>query len=171
MDKVLIVGYGNRDREDDGVAWHILSKLAGQLALPEPSQQIEDLDHIQSWPHLLCTLQLDPELAEVIARYDQVCFVDAHTGAYPEDIRFEQITRQLQTSPFTHHMTPQTCLALAEMLYGCAPLGIALSVRGHQFGFSNELSVATTEFAEAATEHLVHWLHSGIHRLWSKPMD
>jgi len=91
MDEILIIGYGNVHREDDGVAWHILNKIALQLELPEPSQEIEDLDHYQGWPHLLCTLQLVPELAEVIAKYDQVCFVDAHTGAYPEDVRFEKI--------------------------------------------------------------------------------
>ena len=171
MYKILIIGYGNVDREDDGIAWHILNKIAWQLELPEPSQEIEDLDHSQGWPHLLCTLQLEPELAEVIAKYDQVCFVDAHTGAYPEDIRFEKIAGEFQTSPFTHHMTPQTCLALAETLYGYAPPGLAVSVRGHQFGFSNKLSIATAEFAEVAIEHLMHWLNREGHRPPSKPVD
>jgi hydrogenase maturation protease len=171
MDKILIIGYGNVDREDDGVAWHILDMIARQLDLPEPSQGLEDLEQSQDWPHLLCILQLVPELAEVIATYDQVCFVDAHTGAYPEDIRFEKIETEFQTSPFTHHMTPQTCLALAQTLYGYAPPGIAVSVRGHQFGFSNELSIATAEFAKAAKEHLVRWLNPGTHGPPSKLVD
>jgi hydrogenase maturation protease len=171
MEKILIIGYGNVDREDDGVAWHILNKIAQQLELPEPSQETEDLDHSQGWPHLLCTLQLTPELAEVIAKYDQVCFVDAHTGAYPEDIRFEKIAGEFQPSPFTHHMTPQTCLALAETLYGCAPPGLAVSVRGHQFGFSNKLSIATAESAEAAVGQLMQWLNPDSHRPPPKPED
>ena len=171
MDEILIIGYGNVHREDDGVAWHILNKIALQLELPEPSQEIEDLDHYQGWPHLLCTLQLVPELAEVIAKYAQVCFVDAHTGAYPEDVRFEKIVGEFQTSPFTHHLTPQTCLALAKTLYGYAPTGLVISVRGHQFGFSNKLSIATAELAEAAIERLVHWLSPESHRPSQKPVD
>jgi len=34
--KTLIIAYGNRDREDDGAAWHILDKLAQQLELETP---------------------------------------------------------------------------------------------------------------------------------------
>jgi hydrogenase maturation protease len=171
MDKILIIGYGNIDREDDGVALHILNNIARRLELSEPSQVIENFDHSQGWPHLLCILQLDPELAETITKYDQVCFVDAHTGAYPEDIRFAKITGAFQASPFTHHLTPQTCLALAETLYGYAPLGIIVSVRGHKFGFSNKLSAATAEFAEAAIEQILGWLNSESYEPPSKSMD
>ena len=27
MNKTLLLGYGNPDREDDGVAWHVLSRV------------------------------------------------------------------------------------------------------------------------------------------------
>jgi hydrogenase maturation protease len=154
----LIIGYGNPDREDDGVAWHILDKIAERLNLPEPARQIDDLDQNEGSPDLLCVLQLDPEMAEAIADYDRVCFVDAHTGAYGEDIRFEEIEGEYQTSPFTHHMTPQTCLALAEALYGHAPRGVVISVRGHQFGFSHALSIETALLAGEAVESIVSWL-------------
>jgi hydrogenase maturation protease len=160
MSKTLIIGYGNPDREDDGVAWHILAMVAERLGLPEPCQEIEDLDHPENAPDLLCLLQLEPELAEVIASYDRVCFVDAHTGAYPEDIRLEKIEGKFQSSPFTHHMTPETCLALAETLYGHAPPGIVVSVRGYQFGFSSRLSSATAKLAEGAVESIISWLSS-----------
>jgi hydrogenase maturation protease len=160
MNKTLIVGYGNPDREDDGVAWHILTIVAKRLGLPVPCQGIEDLDHGEDAPDLLCLLQLEPGLAEVITSYDRVCFVDAHTGAYPEDIRLEKIEGKFQSSPFTHHMTPETCLALAETLYGHAPPGIVISVRGYLFGFSSRLSAATAKLAEGATEHIILWLSS-----------
>ena len=32
MDKTLVIGYGNVDRQDDGAAWHILARLAKQLS-------------------------------------------------------------------------------------------------------------------------------------------
>jgi len=158
--KTLVVGYGNLDREDDGVAWHVLVRLAEGLGLPPPAQDSDGLPQVDDQPDLLCLLQLDPGLAEVIAGYDRVCFVDAHTGAYPQDIRFAHIEGQFQASPFTHHMTPETCLALAQTLHGCVPNGMVLSVKGHQFGFSNTLSPATAELAEQATQVLIGWLAS-----------
>jgi hydrogenase maturation protease len=158
LSKILIIGYGNPDREDDGVAWHILDRLAERLGRPEPAQAAESLEHSGGAPDLLCLLQLDPDLAETAADYDRVCFVDAHTGAYAEDIRIEEIAGQFQTSPFTHHMTPETVLALAATLRGRAPQAIVVSVRGYQFGFAHALSPATAQLADAATERIMAWL-------------
>ena len=160
-DEVLIIGYGNPDREDDGVAWHILSNLATRLAQPEPSQDLYMLHRLEGIPDLLCVLQLDPEMAEVIADYDRVCFVDAHTGAYEEDIRFTRIVGEFQSSPFTHHMTPETCLMLAQTLFGQSPQAIVISVRGYHFGFSHNLSTETTALAEQVTDWIFSWLKPG----------
>ncbi len=159
MDKTLIIGYGNPHREDDGVAWHILNRLAERLEVAQPSQDVEELNQRTGSPHLLCTLQLDPDLAEAVAGYDRVCFVDAHTGAYPEDIRFEQLQPKFQASPFTHHMSPETCLMLAQTLHNRAPQGVVISVKGHHFGFSSSLSPQTTLLAHAAIERLICWVN------------
>ena len=158
MSKALIIGYGNPDREDDGVAWHVLGRLAKRLGRPDPAQAAESLEGADGVPDLLCLLQLDPDLAETVADYDRVCFVDAHTGAYAEDVRFEEIAGKFQTSPFTHHMTPETVLALAATLRGHAPQGAVVSVRGYQFGFAHVLSPATAQLAKVATERIMVWL-------------
>ena len=158
MSKILVIGYGNPDREDDGVAWHILDRLAERIERPEPAQAAESLEHSDGAPDLLCQLQLDPDLAETAADYDRICFVDAHTGAYAEDVRVEEIAGEFQASPFTHHMTPGTVLALAKTLHGRTPQGIVVSVRGYRFGFAHDLSPATAQLAEAATERIMAWL-------------
>ena len=158
MAKVLIVGYGNRDREDDGVAWHILQEVAKHLGRPALDLETGGLDQLGESPDLLCVLQLTPELSELIADYDFVCFVDAHTGDYPEDIRFGSINAGFQASPFTHHMTPQTCLALAETVCGRSPQATLVSVRGHRFGFSHTLSTQTALLADEAIEQIGAWL-------------
>lgn len=158
MAKVLIVGYGNRDREDDGVAWHILQGVAKRLGRPAPDSETGGLDQLGQSPDLLFVLQLTPELSELIADYEFVCFVDAHTGDYPEDFRFGSINAGFQTSPFTHHMTPQTCLALAETVYGRSPQATLVSVRGHRFGFSHTLSIQTALLADEAIEQIDTWL-------------
>ncbi len=158
MSKILIVGYGNPDREDDGGAWHVLDRLAQCMGRPEPARAVESLLHSDGVPDLLCILQLDPDLAKIVAEYDRICFVDAHTGAYAEDVRFEEIASGFQASPFTHHMTPGTVLALAKALHGRAPQGAVVSVRGYQFGFARALSSATARLAEIATERILAWL-------------
>jgi len=158
MEKTLIIGYGNPDREDDGVAWHVLQGVAKQLGRTGPDLETGGLDQLGQSPDLLFVLQLTPELAELMADYDYVCFVDAHTGDYPEDLRFDSIVAGYQASPFTHHMTPETCLMLAERLYGHIPQAVMVSARGYRFGFSNELSIQTALLVEEAIERIACWL-------------
>jgi hydrogenase maturation protease len=157
---LLIIGYGNPDREDDGVAWHVLNQLAGRLGrshTEEIGDVIEDLDHN---PGLLFDLQLMPELSETVSKYERVCFVDAHTGSVPKDLQFIPIEGEFQTSPLTHHMTPQTVLELANTLYGHKTQGYLLSIRGYQFGFSYDMSPATSALANQAVDILWEWIHS-----------
>ena len=159
MVKVLLIGYGNPDREDDGVAWHILQGVARRLGRYALDIETGGQDQLGQSPDLLFVLQLTPELADIFSEYDYVCFIDAHTGVYPEDIRFTSVDAQLQTSPFTHHMTPQTCLALTKTLHSRQPQAIVVSVKGHRFGFSHTLSAQTALLAKEATEQIISWLN------------
>ncbi len=166
MSKSLIVGYGNPDRQDDGVAWHILQILGrrfGRIGQGSSADDITDLDlgELQARggaPDLLGALQLMPEIAETLAAYDRVCFVDAHTGAYPQDINVAPLEAHYQSSPFTHHLTPETCLELTRAAYGRAPAALAVSVRGYQFGFSHHLSPQTAALAEEAAGRIADWI-------------
>lgn len=160
MANILIIGYGNPDREDDGIAWHLLRRLAEHLGRPGPGPDNDGLDELGRSPDLVFVLQLLPEIAETLASYDYACFIDAHTGAYEEAIRFEPIEAAFQPSPFTHHLTPKTCLTLAQALYGHAPEGLVVSVRGYQFGFANTLSPETASLADQAFERIVAWLEN-----------
>jgi hydrogenase maturation protease len=158
MKKILIMGYGNPNREDDGVAWHILQKLAPHFGVPlSPALAADELDPDHQ-PHLVFELQLMPEMSEPIAAYDFVCFVDAHTGAYEQDVRVAPLEPIFQTSPFTHHLTPESCLVLAQTLYGHTPPGLMVSVRGHHFGYKTELSAQTAALADEAVKRIVRWV-------------
>ena len=166
MSKRLIIGYGNPDREDDGVAWHILKKLAARFGRGDPNAQVATiadvdlgpLEQRDDSPDLMAELQLMPEITETIVHYDKVCFVDAHTGAYAQEVNMELLQAEFQSSPFTHHLTPQTCLMLAHTAFGHAPEGTVLSVRGYQFGFSHALSPMTAALADQAVEKIITWL-------------
>jgi len=155
----LIIGYGNPDRQDDGVAWYILTRLAVELGRPIPSMD-EGFYPTGENPDLYFGLQLIPELAETMSAYQRVCFVDAHTGNVPEDMNVVEVTPEYQRSPFTHHMTADTCLSLVHTIYGRIPQAILVSVRGYEFGFSHELSPATLNLAELAVKQIKVWLAS-----------
>jgi Ni,Fe-hydrogenase maturation factor len=102
-------------------------------------------------------LQLTPELAEEIIAYDRVCFVDAHTGKIPENVQVVDIAPEYQTSPFTHHLTPEMLLSMSQELYRKAPEAILVSVRGYEYGFETELSPFTASLVNEAVERTVGW--------------
>jgi hydrogenase maturation protease len=158
MQRTFILGYGNFDRQDDGVAWHVLAEVARRLGCAIPLSPEEEFPANEGAPDFTFELQLTPELAETIAQYERVCFVDAHTGAVPHDVNVSAIAAEFQASPLTHHLTPQSLLTFAQTLYHARPEAILVSVRGYQFGFERELSPLTAELAQDAAEKIVEWV-------------
>lgn len=157
MKKFLFLGYGNPDREDDGVAWHILRGLTIRMGLPAPDSYDDDFPSAAQ-ADFAFQLQLTPETAEDIADYEYVCFIDAHTGNISEETRLIEIDSDFQKSPFTHHLTPQSLLSICETLYQRKPKCALLSARGYQFLFSRELSEQTAALAEKAVEAAWAWM-------------
>ena len=150
MKRVLVFGFGNADRQDDGVAWHILVGLAQKMNLITPSEPGDLFTSSKNQILLQFNLQLTPELAETIKDFDVIYFVDAHTGAINEDISFNTIIPQTQSSPFTHHLSPQMLLSITQTIYGTVPKAFLLSVRANEFSFSRELSQETLTLSKNA---------------------
>ena len=155
----MLIGYGNPDREDDGVAWHILRALTIKLGLDSPESYE---DEFPAFPLIdfAFHLQLTPEMAEDIRTYEHVCFIDAHTGSIPEPVRLIDVESEFQASPFTHHLTPQSLLSMCETIYGARPEAALLSVLGHRFLFSRQLSEETAELVSPAVELIWDWMNA-----------
>jgi hydrogenase maturation protease len=153
----LFIGYGNPDRQDDGVAWHVLTGIAKQIGL-ETSPSWEDPLPSNPEAEFAFNLQLTPEIAEDLTAYDRVCFVDAHTGRIPANVQMVQIFPEYQTSPFTHHLTPEMLLSMCSSMYNKAPAAILISVRGYEFGFETDLSTYTSSLVTEAVERAIGWL-------------
>lgn len=161
MADILIIGYGNPDRQDDGVAWHVLNGLTRELG----SQIEDDTGDAQlrsgTLADLLFELQLTPETAELLAKYAYACFVDAHTGAVKNDLNIAPVSADYQASPFTHHMTPQTCLSIAANLYHSNLKDAQLvSIRGYGFEFSRDLTPKTAALGDAAVQSILGWIRA-----------
>jgi hydrogenase maturation protease len=157
LNRSLILGYGNPDREDDGVAWHIQRALIAKLGLPTPASY-EDEFPLNTKMDFVFYLQLTPEMAEEIAPYDYICFLDAHTGNIPEPVRLIDVESDFQHSPFTHHLTPQSLISICETLYGKKPDAALISVRGYRFQFSRQLSEETQALVPQAVDLIWKWL-------------
>ncbi len=139
------------------MAWHILHALALKLDLPV-SSSYEDPFPTNPQLDFGFHLQLTPELAEEISTYRRVCFVDAHTGNVPALVQMIPLTSQFQHSPFTHHLTPQSLLAMCQAVYNLEPESVLLSVRGYRFEFERTLSDETARLVPQALDLLLEWL-------------
>lgn len=188
MDKTLVIGYGNVDRQDDGAAWHILARLAGKLAGVETASaapavnEASDLHHLAGFfdpdlgleldtplADLRFVLQLTPETAEMMAAYPRVCFVDAHTQAVAEPIQAAAVIADHRPSAMTHHMTPANCVGICQALYAGLPETMLVSVRGHEFGFSRHLSHATQALIADAVDVIINWIKTPVACLGETP--
>jgi hydrogenase maturation protease len=127
---ILVIGYGNTLRNDDGVGQHIAREVAAQ-----------------GWPGVrsIAVTQLTPELAADAAQAQLVIFVDAVEGAVAQGVQAMDISAQAATgavtqSAMTHHATPQGLLAMAQALYGACPRAMLVSVPGVNFELGEGLS-------------------------------
>lgn len=155
--RTLILGYGNQDRQDDGVAWHLLVELKKLFGFPQPENVDDNFDSMDELVFVF-QLQLTPEMAEEISGFDRVCFIDAHTGAVPEEIHVENLSAEFQHSPLTHHLTANSLLSIIQTLYGVPPRAVLFSVKGYEFGFAQQLSPDTKLLIPEAAALIYNWI-------------
>lgn len=132
MPKVLIVGYGNSLRSDDGVGVAVAEALAEQYR--------DDAD-----VRVMAAIQLTPELASDIADAQHVLFVDAAAEGRPGTIQKFPITAGDTGQLQTHHCTPGALLHLADQLYDRAADAMLLTISAESFEPGPKLSSPVEE--------------------------
>jgi len=138
--RVLVIGYGNPSRRDDGVGHHVVQGVR--------ERAIEGVS-------TLALHQLGPELVETLQDYDLVIFVDAHLDETAEGLKIVPVEAAYRPSAFTHLMSPSWLLALTRALYHREPKAFIVGVPGYDFDFGTELSDGTSRWAEAAVERIL----------------
>ena len=122
--KVLIVGFGNTTRGDDGAAWEVVCLL--------------ELMRFPGLETCVCQ-QLGLELMEEWRDYDQVLLVDTAMGE--DEVRIEKMDEaDPSSSPSTHHLKPEILLQLSRWLYGRCPGLYLCRVPGENFEFGESFS-------------------------------
>lgn len=159
--KIIILGYGNPDRGDDGAAFHLLKELIQKYSTNEDVlSDFQEAGFLELTPEidLWFNLQLLPEISQELANYDRAIFVDAHTAEIPDPLLVQEIKPEYKNSPFTHHLTPASCLELAEKLYQHAPQATLVTIRGYAFDFSRELSAQTQKLIKQALQIILEMI-------------
>lgn len=155
MKHTLVAGFGNLYRRDDGVGRVVVDALRERLGytpLDPMDDGFEDLSHTVD---TVALHQLVPELAETLAAYDLVIFIDAHVGNLPEAMREERLAISFQTPFVSHQFHPSSVLALAQQMSGHAPEAVLISLRGQDFDFGEGLSPETAELVPQAVARIL----------------
>lgn len=138
--KILVLGYGNRSRTDDGAGWFVVEELE-KLALPGVD--------------LRTSHQLDIDLAETLSTYDVVIFVDAAAPQPGVPITSRTVVKpRWQAHAVAHYLTPSDLLAMCSSLYGSEPGGFLFSIPAFDLHFGDKLSAQTEQAARNAVREI-----------------
>ena len=161
MPRTLVIGFGNIDRADDGVAYSVINALRRRLGQKPLKEDETGLDELGAEVDSVFLSQLTPELMETLAGYRQVVFVDAHVYENADPLHCAPVSPEYTPSSFTHHLTPGAFLALLKALYRLEPAGHLVSIRGHDFDFHRNLSPETEALVGPAVEHILRLIKGG----------
>src|SRR5271157_3912428 len=127
--RILVYGYGNPGRQDDGAGVLLVEELAAWARSGN-----------RSWLTFDSNYQLNAEDALEVAQHDVVIFADA-IGDQPEGFRFRALFPSASVSFSTHAMIPASVLALSKELYGASPAAYILTIRGYQWEPNSTMTV------------------------------
>jgi len=131
--KVLVIGYGNELRADDGVGCAAANQLERKLQKTGGPLR----DHIT----VMTAHQLLPELSEPLSRCDLAIFIDADAQLRAGEIRRRVLSPvACDTHAIGHQQSPDELLHLAKLLYDRAPAGVIYSIGAASFAYDAGLS-------------------------------
>jgi len=142
--RVLILGYGNPGRQDDGLGPAAVSEIE--------SMGLSNTTAFENY-------QLNIEDAMDVASHDIVWFIDAaKTGQSPYSVR---AVSPSSTIEFTSHIVrPEAILAIARQCYGGSPQAFLLVIRGYEFEFIEALTPGAKDNLHAAVAMLTDRIRS-----------
>ena len=135
---VLVLGYGNTLRGDDGAG-------------PKLVEDVTALG-LAGVRTLTCDL-LTPELAEPVSQAATVIFVDAAVDA-PHKVRLRPVRPAASSQVMAHACDPGTILALARDVFGKEPTAWWLTIPAHFMGLGDQLSASAQRECGVALQRL-----------------
>lgn len=140
---LLVIGYGNTLRGDDGVGPRVVEAVAAL--------------HLPGVRTLICQ-QLSPEHAAPISLAQTVIFVDAAVDA-PREVQMRRLEPVDTLQPMAHATDPRTLLALARDVFGHVPQAWWLTIPAVKMDFCETLSAETRRGLEEAVNKIQTLCH------------
>ncbi len=148
--QILVIGYGNTLRGDDGVGPRVAEQLAAW-----------------DWPELrlISVHQLTPELAAEVAPVEMVFFVDAWIA--PDDRtenmppRMERLFPNASATGLDHVWSPSLLLQLTQSLYAAQPVAYHLLIPVRQFDYGETLSAIAQSGVDWAVQTIQATIEAG----------
>ena len=139
---LLIYGYGNPGRQDDGLGVALAEQLEAWVKKERISGIVFDSNY-----------QLNAEDALAVAGSRAVVFIDAAREG-KEPFSFRSLAPQNKIAFSTHAMSPESVLALAAELYDARPSAWMLAIRGYEWEPNETPTPAALANLAAAREFL-----------------
>jgi hydrogenase maturation protease len=125
--RILVIGYGNTLRQDDGVGPRVADALLERVT----DERVE----------ILTRASLTPELAETISGLDTVVFVDASAELAPGAVEARDVVRSDSADmALVHFLAPEALLSWSHDLFGRCPEGRVWLVGVERTELGEELS-------------------------------
>ncbi len=140
--KILVYGFGNPGRQDDGLGI-AFADLIEERNIPGVSFERN--------------YQLNIEDALEIAPYDVVIFADASLGA-GEPFELRELLPAEDIVFTTHAMPAHSVLALCEDLYRRSPRAFMMAIRGYSWDAEEGLSATAIDNLQKAVDFAVSLL-------------
>ena len=137
--RILIYGYGDPGRQDDGLGKALIDLAENRLTRKQ-------LEHVT----LDVGYQLQVEDVTLITEHDLVIFVDASMDEKIEDFHIGSIVPDANATFTMHSVSPGFIIALYETLYGKPPPVYLLQIRGYEWEMEEPLSGGARENLEKA---------------------
>lgn len=131
--RVLIYGYGNPGRQDDGLGNAFVEKIEAWAVENNLSGFEFDSNY-----------QLNIEDASAIADKDLVIFADASTEEI-ENFLLTRVDAETAVTFTTHAASPGYIVKLCEELYGKKPAVFLLHIKGYSWEFQEGLTAKAAE--------------------------
>ncbi|MGF1478539.1 MAG: hydrogenase maturation protease [Cyanophyceae cyanobacterium] len=138
---ILVIGYGNNLRSDDGVGVRV-AQVLDEWSLPD----------VRSLP----VRQLTPELAAEIAAAQQVIFVDAYPALPRENLQVFRLSFSSSKMMSSHASNPWALLALTCTAYNRCPTAWWVLIPGTNFELGDRLSPTARRGMAQALKQIVY---------------
>ncbi len=154
MANILIIGYGNPLRMDDGLGQVAALRIEGLVR--DPGVRV------------LVRHQMGVELAGELRDADLTIFIDAHAGDEAGTLKEEEVVPiDAFSGSLSHHLGPDVLLGCVQALYQRRPQAFVYSIAAESFDHGEGLSPAV----EAALPQLIDKILTRIAKFKKQGFD